>query len=254
MKQDLIKSNQEIEIIAEGGKILHEILERTAELVTPGISTWELNSFAEAEIYKAGGKPSFKGYGPRKNPFPAGLCTSVNSQVVHGIPSKEVILKAGDIIGLDIGMEYKQLYTDHAITVGVGKISPQSQKLIDTTKKALSLAIKEAGAGVKTGNIGYVIQKTAEDAGFNVVRDLVGHGVGYAVHEDPAVPCYGKKGSGDTLEAGMVIAIEPMLTVGEYFLELANDGWTISTSDGSLSAHFEHTVAITENGARILTL
>jgi methionyl aminopeptidase len=252
-KNVTIKTPEEIEIIAEGGRILHDILQQTAGLVRPGISTWELNEFAENAIYKAGGKPSFKGYGPKKNPFPAGLCTSVNNQVVHGIPSRKVILREGDIVGLDIGMEYKKLFTDHAITVGVGKVSAEAQKLMDVTKKSLDLSLKEAKAGTKTGDIGFVIQKTVEGAGFNVVRDLVGHGVGYEVHEDPAVPCYGKRGQGDVLKEGMVIAIEPMVTVGEYFLQLENDGWTISTRDGSLSAHFEHTVAITKDGARVLT-
>jgi methionyl aminopeptidase len=253
MKTGPIKTPQEIELIAEGGKLLRNILHRTGELVKPGISTWELNEFAESEIYKVGGRPSFKGYGPKKNPYPAGLCTSVNSQVVHGIPSRGVILKSGDIIGLDIGMEYKGLFTDTAITVPVGKISDVAAKLIETTKKCLNNAVYQSMAGKKMGDMGYAIQSTAEAAGFNVVRDLVGHGVGYSVHEDPSVPCYGEKGQGITLEEGMVLAIEPMLTAGEYFLQTEKDGWTISTRDSSLSAHFEHTVAITNDGARVLT-
>lgn len=253
MKTGLIKTQEEIDTIAEGGKLIRDILHRTAALVKPGISTWALNEFAESEIAKIGGKPSFKGYGPKKNPFPAGLCTSVNNQVVHGIPSRSVILKVGDIIGLDIGMEYKGLFTDTAITVAVGQISKEAEKLMLTTKKALDNAIGIVKAGIKTGDVGFIIQKTAEDAGFNVVRDLVGHGVGYAVHEDPSVPCYGKKGQGTVLKEGMVIAIEPMLTAGEFYLEQEPDGWTISTRDGSLSAHFEHTIAVGKNGARILT-
>lgn len=253
MRKGLIKTQEEIDIIAEGGKLMRDILHKTAELVKPGISTWELNQFAEDQIYKIGGRPSFKGYGPKKNPFPAGLCTSVNDQVVHGIPSKDVILKNGDIIGLDIGMEFKGLYTDTAITVAAGKVSDKAQKLIDTTKKCLDLCLKEAKAGNRIGDISYVIQKTAQDAGFGVVRELVGHGVGYDVHEDPAVPCYGKKRTGPVLQEGMVLAIEPMLTMGEYFVVFENDGWTISTKDGSLSAHFEHTIAITKHEARILT-
>ncbi len=253
MKQGLIKSQQEIEIIAEGGKLLHAILRSTAKLARPGASTWELNEYAEREIEKTGGRPSFKGYGPKKNPFPAGLCTSVNSQVVHGIPSKQVILQDGDIVGLDIGMEYKGLYTDTAITVGVGKVSKEAEKLMQVTEKSLQAGLKQVKAGNKIGDISFAIQSTAEAAGFSVVRDLVGHGVGYAVHEDPAVPCYGKKGTGMVLRAGMVLAIEPMLNIGEYFVIFENDGWTISTQDESLSAHFEHTVAVTENGVRVLT-
>lgn len=252
-KSGLIKSQQEIEIIAEGGKLLHAILRNTAKLVRPGISTWELNEYAEKEIEKADGRPSFKGYGPKKNPFPAGLCTSVNSQVVHGIPSKQVILQDGDIVGLDIGMEYKGLYTDTAITVGVGKVSKEAEKLMQVTEKSLQAGLKQVKAGNKIGDISFAIQSTAEAAGFSVVRDLVGHGVGYAVHEDPAVPCYGKKDTGMVLKAGMVLAIEPMLNIGEYFVIFENDGWTISTQDESLSAHFEHTVAVTENGVRVLT-
>ncbi len=217
------------------------------------MTTWRLNEFAEQGITKAGGRPSFKNYGGKKNPFPAALCTSVNSVVVHGIPSREVILKSGDIVSLDIGMEYKKLYTDTAITVGVGNISEQAKKLIDVTKKSLDLGIAQARAGNRIGDISHAIQTTVETAGFSVVRDLVGHGVGYDVHEDPPVPCYGKKGTGPLLEEGMVLAIEPMVCAGEYFLNFEKDGWTISTKDGSLAAHFEHTVAITRSGAQILT-
>jgi methionyl aminopeptidase len=253
MKQGFVKTAEEIEIIAEGGKILHDILYDTAGLVKPGISTWDLNEFAENAIFKSGGKPSFKGYGTKKNPFPAGLCTSVNDVVVHGIPSKKMVLKSGDIVGLDIGMEYNHLFTDTAITVPVGNISDKAKKLLEVTKKSLALAIAETYPGATTGDIGWTIQSAAEKASFSVVRDLVGHGVGYAVHEDPSVPCFGKRGQGVKLQEGMVIAIEPMLTEREYFLTVDNDGWTIRTADGGLSAHFEHTLAVTKNGARILT-
>lgn len=253
MKKGLIKTTEEIEILGEGGRLLHDILHATAGNVRPGISTWELNDFAEQEISRAGGRPSFKYYGPKKNPFPAGLCTSVNSVVVHGIPSKKIILKDGDIIGLDIGMEYKGLYTDTAITVPAGKISDVAKRLMEATKKSLSAAIAQAKTGNKIGDIAFAAQTAAEQAGFSVIRDLVGHGVGYEVHEDPAVPNYGKKGTGDALREGMVLAIEPMLCELDYFVEFEPDGWTISTKDGGLSAHFEHTIAITKNGARILT-
>lgn len=249
----LIKAPGEIQKIAEGGKLLHRILEATAALVKPGISTWELNKFAEAEIVKIGGRPSFKGYGPKKNPFPAGLCTSINDVVVHGIPSKTDLLSEGDIVSLDIGMEYKSFYTDHAVTVPVGRVSKEAQRLMAVTQEALQKAIKEAKAGSTTGDIGYIIQTTAEQAGFFVVRDLVGHGVGYDVHEDPAVPCYGKRGQGVKLKSGMVLAIEPMVCERDYHVSFDPDGWTIRTLEGGLAAHFEHTITITEYGSVVLT-
>jgi len=253
MPHGLIKTREEIEIIAEGGKLIHDILHNTAKLAKPGLSTWELNEFAEKEINKIGGRPSFKFYGTKKNPFPSGLCTSINNIVVHGIPSKTDILHEGDIVSLDIGMEYKKLYTDTAITVSIGNVSRQAKELMDITKKSLDFGIKEARAGNRVGDISAAIQETVEQAGFNVVRDLVGHGVGYDVHEEPSVPCYGKKHDGPKLEEGMVLAIEPMVVMGEYSLLFEADGWTISTADGELAAHFEHTIAITKKGARILT-
>jgi methionyl aminopeptidase len=249
----LTKKPQEIRIINEGGQILHEILRTTAKLVQPGVSTAELNAFAENEMTKAGGRPSFIGYGTKKNPFPAGLCTSINDVVVHGIPSKKDILQEGDIVGLDIGMEYQGLYTDTAITVGVGKISSTAQRLIATAEKCLNEAIRTVRPGKHIGDIGYAIQTLAEREGFSVVRDLVGHGVGYAVHEDPSVPGYGRKGTGLELVSGMVLAIEPMLCQGRYQVYFDNDGWAIRTADGSLSAHFEHTIAVTDYGAKVLT-
>ncbi len=232
---------------------MREVLNKTAELVKSGITTWELNEFAEKMIKDAGGVPSFKGYGGKKNPYPTGLCTSVNDEIVHGIPSKKKILKGGDIVGLDIGMEYQGFFTDTAITVGVGGISEKAKKLIETCQKALNAAIKQAKPDNRIGDMSFAIQKTAEDEGFSVVRELVGHGVGYGVHEDPAIPCFGEKGKGAILKVGMVLAIEPMVCEKDYFLEFDKDGWTIRTKDGGLSAHFEHTIAITGYGARILT-
>lgn len=247
------KTEQEIETIAEGGTILRRILTRVSEQATPGVSTAELNAFAETEMISAGGRPSFIGYGDKKNPFPAGLCTSINDIVVHGIPSKTAILEAGDIVGLDIGMEYKGLFTDTAVTVPVGQIAKEARQLVDITKQCLDEAIKKAIVGNRIGDISSTIQRLAEHGGFSVVRDLVGHGVGYAVHEDPAVPCYGKAGTGPELVPGMVLAIEPMLTAGKHHISFDPDGWTIRTRDGSLAAHFEHTIAVTKNGPRILT-
>ena len=183
----------------------------------------------------------------------AGLCTSINDAVVHGMPSDKDILKDGDIIGLDIGMEYKKLYTDTAITVGVGKISAVAQNLIDVTRKSLDEALKQVKPGNTIGDIGHAIQSTVEGSGYSVVRDLVGHGVGYAVHEDPAVPCYGTPGKGIVLTENMVLAIEPMVCEFKPKIFFDTDGWTIRTHDGGLAAHFEHTIAVTKNGVRILT-
>lgn len=247
------KTPDEINDIEEGGKILRDILHRAADLARPGISTAEINDFAEKEIIKAGGRPSFIGYGEKHNPFQHGLCTSINDAVVHGIPSEKDILQEGDIIGLDIGMEYKGLYTDTAITVGVGKISSEAQNLIDVTRKSLENALKQVKAGNTIGDIGHAIQTTVENSGFSVVRDLVGHGVGYAVHEDPSVPCYGKPGKGIELVEDMVLAIEPMVCELKPKIFFDTDGWTIRTHDGGLAAHFEHTIAVTKNGVRILT-
>ncbi len=249
-----IKTENEIELIREGGRILGGILKRTSEMVRPGISTAELNDYADSEIRKVGARPSFLGYGSKKNPFPAALCTSINDVVVHGIPSVEDILQEGDIIGLDIGMEYKGFYTDTAVTVAVGEVPVRVKKLIETTKQSMNNAIKQAKPGNRIGDIGFASQFTAESQDFSVVRDMVGHGVGYAVHEEPNVPGYGKAGKGLLLEEGMVLAIEPMLCMGKPYIFFDTDGWTIRTHDGKLSAHFEHTIVITKKGAEVLTV
>ncbi len=253
MKIGMIKSKKEIEIIREGGVILNKILRKTAALVKPGVSTSELDKFAEKEIIAAGGRPSFKNYGEDGNFFPASLCTSVNDVVVHGIPSKKAILKEGDIIGLDIGMQYKGLFTDTAITVVVGEVSKDIQKLLDVTQQALAAGIKAAKFGNRIGDISAAVEKVAELGDYGVVRDLVGHGVGYDVHEAPQVPNYGKAGTGMELVEGMVLAIEPMFNLGGYKVVFEDDGWTISTFDGKPSAHFEHTVVVTKKGGDILT-
>lgn len=253
-KKGFVKTKEEIEIIASGGRILGEVLAATAERAVAGVSTWELNLFAEKEIRKHGGRPSFKGYGDSSNMYPAGLCTSINDVVVHGIPSKKRILRDGDIIGLDIGMEYKGLYTDTALTIPVGHADERALHLIATAEKCLKAAIENAKPGNRIGDISYAIQRNAEEEGFSVVRDLIGHGVGYAVHEEPAVPCFGKAGTGMQIVPGMVLAIEPMLCEKKHHVIFDSDGWTVRTADGGRSSHAEHTVAITENGARILTL
>lgn len=233
-----------------------EVLDLVAKKVAVGVSTSELDKFAEGEIQKRGGRPSFKNYkshaqGPA---FPASLCVSVNNEVVHGIPYKEKILKEGDIVGLDLGVEYQGYYTDAAITVPVGKIDSVSKNLIRTTKLALDNALKVAVSGNFIGDIGDAIESTAKQAGFSVVRELVGHGVGKSVHEDPEIPCFGQPKTGQKLVSGMVLAIEPMINQGEWKVVFDQDGWTVKTSDGSRSAHFEHTILIMNQECEILTI
>jgi len=250
-----IKSPREIEILSEGGKILASILNKVSSRVEAGIFTKELDMLAYNLIKKAGGRPSFLGYKSRdaKTAYPASLCVSINNEIVHGIPSKDEILKEGDIVSLDFGMEYKKLFTDMSITVGVGEISQEASNLVDITRKGLSEGIKSLREGVFAGDYGFRVQSIAEKAGFSVVRELVGHGVGYAVHEDPDIPNWGKKGKGFEFKEGMVLALEPMMCVGNAGIVSSEDGWVWKTKDGSLSAHFEHTVAIEKDGCRILT-
>lgn len=250
-----IKSPEEIKILREGGKRLASVLYEVAERVKPGIATIELDELAEKLIRKTGGEPSFKNYKTREDkfPYPASLCVSINDEVVHGIPSKNRFLEKGDIVGLDLGMKYKNLYTDTAITVGVGKINKEAEKIIKTAKKALETGIKASKENNFIGDIGFSIQSCAEKNGFNVVRKLVGHGVGYDVHEYPDIPNFGKPKTGEQLKAGMVLALEPMLIAGSADVILDKDNWTWKTKDGSLSAHFEHTIVITQKGAEILT-
>lgn len=243
-----IKTPKEIQIMKEGGKILAAILKEIAEEVKPGISTEDLDRAAEALILKHGAQPSFRGY----KGFPACLCTSVNEEVVHAIPSARR-LKEGDIISLDLGIFYKGFNTDMAITVPVGKVSLGAKQLILITKKALSRGLKEVRPGNTIGDISSAIQKYVEGQGFGVVRELCGHGIGKKVHEDPQIPNFGKKGTGPVLREGMVICLEPMVTLGNWQLKKAKDGYGFETKDGSLSAHFEQTIAVTKRGAEVLT-
>jgi len=243
-----IKSPQEIEIMAEGGKILAKVLKEIEKIIEPEITTLELDRAAEALILKMGARPAFKGY----ENFPYSLCASINDVVVHGFPSNYK-LKEGDIVGLDLGVLYKGYNTDMALTVGVGKISFKAKRLLMVTKKALKRGIKKARHGVTTGDIGNTIQRYIESQGYGVVRELCGHGIGKEVHEDPKVPNYGKRGTGFRLVEGMVICIEPMVTIGDWHLKKAKDGYGFATKDGSLAAHFEHTLAITKDGCKVLT-
>ena len=251
------KTKGEIATLREGGKRLAQILKAVADEVRPGASTAFLNEFAEKLIAQGGDKAAFLDYKPRsaKRPYPASLCVSVNHEVVHGIPNeKPRILKEGDVVSLDLGLVHKGLITDHALTVIAGTTSKEVQKLVDVTRKALYVGIREAKPGNKTGDIGYAIEKYVRRFKYGIVEELAGHGVGYSVHEDPFVPNFGVRGQGVLLEPGMVIAIEPMVTMGSGEIRQLHDGYTIVTADGSISAHFEHTIVITDDGAEILTV
>ena len=243
-----IKTQEEIQIKKEGGKILAAVIKELEKMAKPGITTLELDRAAEALIVSYGAKPAFKGY----EGFPYSLCASVNENIVHGYPSKYV-LKDGDLLKLDLGVLYKGFNTDMAVTVAVGNVSYEAKRLINVTKKSLRLGIKKAKIGNTIGDIGNTVQRFVEDQGFSVIRDLCGHGIGKTVHEDPKIPNYGKRGTGEKLVEGMVICIEPMVAMGDYNLKKSADGYGYATRDNSLSAHFEHTIAITNRGAKILT-
>ncbi len=242
------KTPQEIQIMAEAGKILASVLKEIQEQAKPGVATIELDRAAEALILSKGANPAFKGH----EGFPYSLCVSVNENIVHGYPSNYV-LKEGDVVGLDLGVLYKGYYSDMAVTLPVGKVSFEAKRLIDVTKKCLRLAIKKAKPGNTIGDIGNTIQRFAESQKFGVVQDLCGHGIGKGLHEDPKIPNFGKRKTGEELKEGMVICIEPMLTTGSHELVKAKDGYGFASKDGSLTAHFEHTIAITKKGARVLT-
>jgi len=244
----IIKTENEIKIMQESGRILATVLKEVKKQVKPGITTIELDRATEDLILKHGAKPGFKGY----DGFPYSLCASVNEEIVHGLPSGRV-LKEGDIIGLDLGVLYKGYYSDMAVSVPVGKVSFSAKRLIQVTKKALKRGIKKAKIGNTLGDIGNTIQRYVDGQGFGIVRDLCGHGIGRDLHEDPKIPNFGKRDSGEKLVEGMVICIEPMLTAGDWRLIKSKDGFGYSTKDGSLSAHFEHTIAITKNGPIVLT-
>lgn len=246
---------KEIELLRKSGRILAETLNLVATKVAPGVSAYELDELAEKHIRKAGGVPSFKNYRSRKNDpaFPASLCVSVNDEVVHGIPTKDKILQEGDIVGLDLGVDYQGYFTDAAITVPVGEVSATSQKLIATAREALTKAVSVCREGARVGDLGHAMEQTVKSAGFQVVRELVGHGVGKSVHEDPEIPCFGRPGSGPELKKGHILAIEPMVNEKEWGVAFADDLWTVLTADGGRSAHFEHTVLVTDTGCEILT-
>jgi methionyl aminopeptidase len=244
----ILKSPAEIDKMSRAGKIVADALAELKQLVKPGVTTKELDIFAENFILNRKAKPAFKGY---RN-FPASLCASVNEQVVHGIPS-ERILREGDIIGMDLGAIVDGYYGDAAITVPVGKIDPKIEKLLKVTEEALYKGIEKVTTKNRVSDISSAIQNHVEVSGYSVVRDFVGHGIGRELHEEPQVPNYGDPGQGPRLAVGMVLAIEPMVNIGESGVRILSDNWTAVTKDGSLSAHFEHSVVVTENGPRILT-
>lgn len=252
-----LKSKEDIQTMHEGGQRHAEILRALSEMVTPGMSTLILEEEALRLIRAHGDTPAFLHYSPRgaKRPFPAALCVSINDEIVHGIPNeKERILKDGDIVSLDLGLNHKGFITDSAVTVAVGAVSDEARGVIRVAREALEAGIKMALPGNHIGDIGYAINKVVEKSGFSLAEDLAGHGVGYEVHEDPFVPNVGERGEGEELVPGMVIAIEPMVNARGSAIADTDDGYTIVTADGSISAHFEHTVAITEKGNIILTL
>jgi methionyl aminopeptidase len=242
------RTKEEIEKIRRAGRIVAEVLRDLREMAQPGVTTRELDRYAEAKIRARGGLPTFKGY----RGFPASICTSINEEVVHGIPSDRR-LQSGDIVGIDCGVTLDGYVADAAITVPVGDVSEELQRLIRVTEQALYRAIAQARVGNRLSDISYAVQSYAEAHGYSVVRDFCGHGVGRQMHEDPQVPNFGPPGRGLRLRAGLVLAIEPMLNMGTYDVEVAEDGWTVRTVDRKPSAHFEHTIAITERGPVILT-
>jgi len=251
-----IKSKEEIEILKEGGKHLAFILQEVAKAVKPGVSTAELNDLVNKLAKEKGDIPSTLNYKPKgaKRPYPASICVSINDEIVHGIPNENPrILKEGDIVSLDMCLTHKGLVTDSAITVPVGKIDSVAKKLIEVTKEALYAGIKAVKGNKHTGDIGYAVERVAKANGFSIVEDLCGHGVGYSVHEDPFIPNYGERGRGDKLKSGMIIAIEPMLNEGGKNIFMDKDGYTFRTADGSRSAHFEHTIVITNGEPEIIT-
>lgn len=251
-----LKSEEEIKILKEGGTRHAEILHTLKDLVKPGISTLILEEEALRLIHEKGDKPAFLGYTPRgaKRPYPASLCVSINNEIVHGIPNEAArILEDGDIVALDLGLIHKGLITDSAISMGVGTIDDEARELLTVTRNALQAGIDAATPRNTIGDIGEAISRVVSRSKFSLSEDLAGHGVGYLVHEDPFVPNFGRSGEGEKLVPGMVIAIEPMLNIGKGGIKMSKDGYTILTQDGSRSAHFEHTVAITDNGNIVLT-
>lgn len=244
----VLKSPREIEIMREAGLIVYQVHQELAKAVVPGVTTGELDALAERLIRQAGGVPTFKGY----QGFPASICASVNDEVVHGIPGKRK-LREGDVIAIDLGVTFKGYVGDSAYTHPVGKVAPEVEQLLEVTRVSLDKAIEQCYPGKRIGDLGHAVQSYVEPFGFGVVRDYVGHGIGASMHEAPQIPNFGSTGSGALLKPGMVLAIEPMVNGGTWQVRTLPDKWTVVTADGKYSAHFEHTVAITDQGPFILT-
>jgi methionyl aminopeptidase len=245
----IITVKAEIDKLRRSGQIAHQALKLVAAAIRPGVSTAELDKLAEDFVLKSGAHPAFKGY----QGYPNALCVSINDEVVHGIPSDKKILQDGDIVGIDIGIEYGGLYSDHALTIPVGQISKDAKRLINDTKKSLSVGLKQIKPGRRIGDIGAAIEQYLKPRGYGIVRQLTGHGLGHQVHEEPAIPNFGTAGTGPVIVTGMVLAIEPMVNLGGPDVETLADGWTMVTSNHSLSAHFEHTIIVTDRGCEIIT-
>ena len=246
----VLKTGRELSIMREACKISARALKLIGEAIEPGVTTAELDRIAESFIRSCGATPNFKGY----NGYPATACISINNEVIHGIPTAKRKIQAGDIVSVDLGALFEGYHGDNAATFACGDISPEAQRLIDTTRESLYEGIKMARAGGRVGDISFAIQSYVEARGYSVVRDFVGHGVGTSLHEAPEVPNFGTAGRGVRLMPGMTLAIEPMVNAGKYDVKVMPDGWTVLTKDGSLSAHFEHTVAITSSGPQIMTI
>jgi methionyl aminopeptidase len=244
-----LKSAREIGLMRAGGHILADVVDHLRETVKPGLSTLEIDEDVEAFIRSRGALPAFKGY----RGFPATVCISINDEVVHGIPSAHRRIKEGDIVGLDLGCIVEGYYADCAFTLAIGDVPPKVQQLLDITRESLDAAIAECRAGRRLSDVSHAVQAHVERHGFSVVRAFVGHGIGRALHEDPQIPNFGDPGRGPQLRPGMVLAIEPMVTMGSWEVKVLDDGWTAVTRDGSLAAHFEHTIAVTDDGPEVLT-
>ncbi len=252
----IYKSPEEVDRMRKAGRIVAGTIERVTEAVRPGVTTAELDAVAEAYILEQGATPSFKGYGGSagRMAFPASICTSLNNEIVHGIPSRKRVVAEGDLLSLDFGAIWDGFQGDSAVTLIVGEPpSAEAEKLVRVTEEALEAAISQIRPGARLSDIGAAVQRVAEGAGFSVVREYVGHGIGRSMHEEPQIPNYGEPGRGVRLKPGLVVAVEPMVNVGGWETRVLADDWTVVTEDGSLSAHFEHTIAVTEDGCEVLT-
>jgi methionyl aminopeptidase len=243
-----LKSSNELDAMNRANQLVHRVLREVETAAKPGVSTAELDALAEDLIRGEGGVPAFKGY----RGFPATLCTSINDVIVHGIPSPEQRLSEGDILSVDCGVLYEGFYGDAAVSFGIGDVAGEAERLMKVTRKCLEDAVEAVAPGNRLGDIGAAVQRRAEGAGFGVVREFVGHGIGRSLHEDPQVPNYGQSGHGQVLKPGLVIAIEPMITQSSWRVRIDDDGWTARTEDGKLAAHFEYSVAVTQDGHQVL--